>query len=50
MSNFMEVGIFWICLNRADLGCWRLTLRYKSFVNLSRRSMDDTTKGGLTQF
>ena len=27
MSNFMGVGIFWIGLNRADLGCWRLTLR-----------------------
>ena len=28
MSNFMGVGIFWIGLNRADLGCWRLTLRH----------------------
>ena len=28
MSNFMGVGIFWIGLNRADLGCWRLTLKY----------------------
>ena len=27
MSNFMGVGVFWIGLNRADLGCWRLTLR-----------------------
>ena len=26
----MKVGIFWIGLNRADLGCWRLTLRLKS--------------------
>ena len=27
MSNFMGVGIFWIGLNRADLGCcWGLTL------------------------
>ena len=26
MSNFMGVCIFWIGLNRADLGCWRLTL------------------------
>ena len=25
MSNFMGVGIWWIGLNRADLGCWRLT-------------------------
>ena len=23
----MGVGIFWIGLNRDDLGCWRLTLR-----------------------
>ena len=27
MSNFMGVGIFWIGLNQADLGCWRLTLK-----------------------
>ena len=27
MSNFMGVGIRWIGLNRADLGCWRLTLK-----------------------
>ena len=27
MSNFMGVGIFCTGLNRADLGCWRLTLR-----------------------
>ena len=27
MSNFMGVGIFWIGLNRTDLGCWRLTLK-----------------------
>ena len=26
MSNFMGVGIFWIGLNRAAFGCWRLTL------------------------
>ena len=26
MSNFMGVGIFWIGLNRAELGCLRLTL------------------------
>ena len=26
MSNFTGVGIFWIGLNRAGLGCWRLTL------------------------
>ena len=27
----MGVGIFWISLNRADLGCWRLTLNLSSF-------------------
>ena len=27
MSNFMAVGICWIGLTRADLGCWRLTLK-----------------------
>ena len=35
MSHFMGVGIFRIGLNRTDLGCWRLTLRFnvwKSFV------------------
>ena len=26
MSNFMGVGIFWIGLNRAGSGCWRLDL------------------------
>ena len=26
MNNFMGVGIFWIGLDQADLGCWRLTL------------------------
>ena len=30
MSNFMGVDIFWIGLNRADLGCWRLTLKDNS--------------------
>ena len=35
MSNFMGVGIFCIGLNRADLGCWRLTLRwYKSSLKV----------------
>ena len=32
MSNFMGVGIFWIGLNRADLGCWRLTLRPRGIM------------------
>ena len=27
MSNFMGVGNLWIGLNRAGLGCWRLTLK-----------------------
>ena len=34
MSNSMGVGIFWIGLNRADLGCWRLTLNSKQEVFL----------------
>ena len=33
MSNFMGVGTFWIGLNWADLGCWRLTLRYNNGVS-----------------
>ena len=32
MSNFMGVGIFWIGLNRADLSCWRLTLKSLHFI------------------
>ena len=36
MSNFMGVGIFWMGLNRADLGCWRLTS--KEYRN--KRRMD----------
>ena len=32
MSNFMGVGIFWIGLNRAGLGCWRLTLRFTNII------------------
>ena len=32
MSNFMGVGIFSIGLNRADLGCWRLTLTNASNI------------------
>ena len=32
MSNFMGVGIFWIGLNRADLGCWRLTEFFNNSV------------------
>ena len=31
MSNFIGVVIFWIGLNRADLGCWRLTLGQYNF-------------------
>ena len=30
MSNFMGVVIFWMGLNRADHGCWRLTLNQVS--------------------
>ena len=32
MSNFMGVGIFWIGLNRTDLGFWRLTLNVNKGV------------------
>ena len=31
MTNFLGMGIFWIGLNRADLSCWRLTLRGMGF-------------------
>ena len=34
MSNFMGVGIFRIGLNRADLDCWRLTLRPVYTINV----------------
>ena len=37
MSNFMGVGIFWIGLNRADLGCWRLTLSVQRDCNLENK-------------
>ena len=29
----MGVGIFWIGLNRTDLGCWRLTLRWSEYIS-----------------
>ena len=32
MNNFMGVGTFWIGLNRADLGCWRLILIMPSCI------------------
>ena len=44
----MGVGIFWIGLNPADLGCWRLTLkvvkparckRYFYIANRNKRSV-----------
>ena len=38
MSNFMGVGIFWIGLNRADVGCWRLTLRLSKVRGSKRRA------------
>ena len=41
MSNFMGVGIFWIGLNRVDLGCWRLTLSLNLFPIGSRGGCDD---------
>ena len=31
MSNFMGLDIFWIGLNQAGLGCWRLTLNLDKF-------------------
>ena len=37
MSNFMGVGIFWIGLNRADLGCWRLTLNMLYLVRMNTK-------------
>ena len=37
MSNVMGVGIFWIILNRADLGLWRLTLRMLPTLILRKR-------------
>ena len=36
MSNFMGAGIFWIGLNRADIGCWRLTLSGDGFKPFSK--------------
>ena len=52
MSNFMGVGIFWIGLNRADLGCWRLTLsplgsHIKAVVFLKVKEPYETAKLGL---
>ena len=47
MSNFMGLGIFWIGLNWADLGCWRLTLKDArqnnngSTLNLMNNVQDD---------
>ena len=42
MSNFMGVGICWIGLNQADLGCWRLTLMASIEVG-NRSSFDGST-------
>ena len=46
MSNFMGVGIFWIGLNWADLGCWRLTLNgnwvvlfYPNHIAIAKRKL-----------
>ena len=30
----MGVGIFWIGLNWADPGCWRLTLKFSKLNNI----------------
>ena len=43
MSNFMGVGIFWIGLNRPDLGCWRLTLRSRVWI-VVRPTENDSTR------
>ena len=40
MSNSMGVGIFWIALNRADLGCWRLTLSIDKWMSYHHSIMD----------
>ena len=40
MSNFMVVGIFWIGLDRTDLGCWRLTSTVtSSLINVENLSL-----------
>ena len=39
MSNFMGVGIFWIGLNRADLGCWGLTLSTSDWLKMDFSSL-----------
>ena len=39
MSNFMGVDIFWIGLNRADLGCWRLTLSTSDWLKMDFSSL-----------
>ena len=41
MSNFMGVGIFWIGLNRDDLGCWRMTLIKPTFLDSSCRDISN---------
>ena len=43
----MGVGIFWICLNWADLSCWRLTLSENlgiSLVSPKVQKLQDTDK------
>ena len=42
MSNFMGVGMFWIGFNRADLGCWRLTLRRFPYLLFWRETCPQT--------
>ena len=48
MSHFIgkKVGIFWISLDRTDSGCWRLTLRRYSSLNLhtKKRTTKDTKR------
>ena len=42
MNHFVGVGIFWIDLNRADLGCWQLTLTdsLSSFIGANNHRKD----------
>ena len=42
----MGVGIFWIGLNWADLGCWRLTLNKIVKLQQSKKP-ENKDKGGF---
>ena len=49
MSHFMGVGIFRIGLNRTDLGCWRLTLSFRSHLFNKRCRRDKKIYDSLNQ-